>query len=86
MITKKTYAPEQWQKISELPVSFFENYVSLIKTPYQRKTMRDLHSVVISKMKVYASFNEKELYELFDGNVEGLIVSFIMQNQHLFVE
>lgn len=84
MNNPKVYTETQWREISTFPIEFFQMYVSLIDRK-NRKTLIDMDKIVNKKMKVDSPFTEESLYDLFDGDISGLITAYIMKNQHLFV-
>lgn len=84
MNTPKVYTQAQWREISTFPIEFFQMYVSLIDKK-NRKTLIDMDKIVNKKMKVDSPFTEEALYDLFDGDISGLIIAYIMKNQHLFI-
>lgn len=84
MKTKQVYSEEQWKKVSALPVEFFQQYASLV-TRKNRATSIHLDKIVNQGQMVEDPFPEEGLYELFDGNFDGLILAYVLKNQHLFV-
>lgn len=85
MKARQVYTKEQWERVSALPLEFFRQYASLV-TEKNRLTSIHLVKIVNKRQKVEDPFNEESLYELFNGNFDGLILAYIMKNQHLFIE
>lgn len=85
MKDKRVYNEEQWKKVSALPVEFFRQYASLV-TEKNRCTIIHLDKIVNQGQRVEDPFPEEGLYELFCGNFDGLILAYVMKNQHLFVQ
>lgn len=85
MKTKRVYTTEQWERVSGLPVEFFRQYASLV-TKKNRLTSIHLDRIVKQGQIVEDPFSEESLYELFHGNFDGLILAYVMKNQHLFIE
>jgi len=83
-VDRPKYSCEEWNLVSALPKHFFEQYASLI-TKKTLKTKIDVSKIVIDKVEVANTFSEEDLFELFDGALEGLIIAHITKNQHLFV-
>ena len=80
------YSEEQWSKISTFPKEFFENYANLFFAPLRYKTEMDITKIVSEGEFVKNVFSEENAYELFHGHIEGLIYSYIVKNQELFVK
>lgn len=85
MKAKQMYSEEQWKKVSALPVEFFRQYASLV-TKKNLTTSIHLDKIVNQGQGVEDPFPEEGLYELFHGKFDGLILAYIMKNQHLFIK
>lgn len=85
MKTKNIYTEEEWERVSALPIEFFQQYASLI-TRKNRLTSIHLDKIVNKGQTVEDPFKEESLHELFHGNFDGLILAFIMKNQQMFAK
>jgi hypothetical protein len=78
------YTEEQWNEISKFPIEFFQMFNSLYEKR-NKKTTRDMDAIINKKQHVKVPFDEEALYELFHGDISGLIICYVMKNQDLFI-
>jgi hypothetical protein len=86
MKAKKVYDNEQWERVSALPVEFFRQYASLVTKKNRTVSSTHLDIILNQGQTVEDPFSEEDLYELFRGNFDGLILAYIMKNQNLFIK
>lgn len=85
MKNKVIYSPQEWNAVSALPKEFFYQYATMIKGS-DRLTKIHMMRVLVENHRVENPFDQESAFKLHDGSIDGLIYTYVMQNQHLFIK